>query len=232
MVLSIEYRIPMPLCKEEYEIGQLYGVARLSAKEGEELAKKKGKDGESGGGVEFLDNEAYTDDEHGSGWYTYKIIHLANKLPGWIKTMLPVSSLQLREQCWIPDPEYKQQGFHQTTSYRCPMFDQLTMSVRTTLSDGDIDFEDSNSNVFGLTEEELKGRKVEMIRVEEVWDCLGPEQPDEENPAKVGCPKAERPPLGPDWIASYRAAGRPVMCVHKLVTCSLSIGGCRTVWRP
>jgi len=50
MVLSVEYRIPMPLNKSEYEVGQLYGVARLSAKEGEEMAKK-GASGEAGGGV-------------------------------------------------------------------------------------------------------------------------------------------------------------------------------------
>jgi len=51
MVLIHEYRIPMPLSKQEYEIGQLYGVARLSAKEGEEMAKKGTSDGESAGGV-------------------------------------------------------------------------------------------------------------------------------------------------------------------------------------
>ena len=50
MVLTVEYRIPMPLDKSEYEIGQLYGVARLSAKEGEQMAKK-GASGEAGGGV-------------------------------------------------------------------------------------------------------------------------------------------------------------------------------------
>ena len=50
MVLTVEYRIPMPLNKAEYEIGQLYGVARRSAKEGEAMAKK-GESGESGGGV-------------------------------------------------------------------------------------------------------------------------------------------------------------------------------------
>ena len=76
--------------------------------------------------------------------------------------------MQFREQCWIPDPEFREQGFHQMTSYRCPMFDQLEMSVTTTLVDDDSNFKDTSSNVFGLSEKQLKNRQVKVIRVEEV----------------------------------------------------------------
>ena len=100
--------------------------------------------------------------------------------------MLPSSALQVREQCWIPDSESQDAGFYQMTSYKCPMFDQLTMSVRTRIIDGlDNEFQDSDSNPLGLAEEALKRRKLKIINVNEVWDCIPSDQGEEEDPAKV-----------------------------------------------
>jgi len=103
--------------------------------------------------------------------------------------MLPTSAMQVREQCWIPDPESQAKGFYQMTSYKCPMFDQLTMSVKTRIIDGlGAEFQEKESNPLGLNEEELRTRRVKLINVNEVWDCLPQDQGDEEDPSKVSCP--------------------------------------------
>lgn len=176
--------------------------------------------------MEFLENEAYADDaEHGSGWYTYKIIHLAGKLPGFIRALLPASSLQFREQCWIPDPEWNEKGFFQTTSYICPLFDQLSMTVQTHRVDDDEQYDSTTANVFDLPEDALKKRKIKIINIEEEWDCLPKECNEAEDPTKVGCSKAGRPPLSKGWQQEYRAQGKPLVCVYKLVTVSFKYWG-------
>jgi len=61
MVNIKEFRIPLPMTPEEYQVGQLYMVAKLSASE------TKG-----GEGVEVLVNEPFENAELGKGQYTEK----------------------------------------------------------------------------------------------------------------------------------------------------------------
>lgn len=42
-----------------------------------------------GGGVEILENKPYTDRPGGSGQYTKKAYHIADKLPGWLRSIIP-----------------------------------------------------------------------------------------------------------------------------------------------
>jgi len=105
------------------------------------------------------------------------------------------------------------------------MFDQLDMSVQTALVDDTDAIDDVKDNVFKLSPEALKKRKVAVIRIEEVQDCLPSEQGPEEDPTKTGCPKADRTPLGERWYDTYKKEGRPRMCVYKLVTTSFKYWG-------
>ncbi|PSN47702.1 Cytoplasmic phosphatidylinositol transfer protein 1 [Blattella germanica] len=68
MVLTKEYRICMPLTVEEYQIGQLYMIARHSHEQSE-----------GGEGVEVVENTTCEDPVHGKGQYTEKRIHLSRK---------------------------------------------------------------------------------------------------------------------------------------------------------
>jgi hypothetical protein len=42
-----------------------------------------------GGGVEILENRPYVDGPGGAGQYTKKAYHIAEKLPGWLRSIIP-----------------------------------------------------------------------------------------------------------------------------------------------
>lgn len=66
------------MSKFQYQIGQLYMIARHSLEQSEH-----------GDGVEVVENVECEDPEHGKGRYTEKRIHLSNKLPYWIQAICP-----------------------------------------------------------------------------------------------------------------------------------------------
>lgn len=85
----------------QYQVGQLFSVAEAS------------KNNTGGGeGIEVLKNEPFTDHpllggKYSSGQYTYKIYHLASKVPGFIRMMLPKNSLEVHEEAWNAYPYCK-----------------------------------------------------------------------------------------------------------------------------
>ena len=96
-----EYRITLPMTVEEYQVAQLYAVAEAS----------KNETG-GGEGVEVVKNEPYDNvpllnGKFCSGQYTYKIYHLASKVPTWIKMIAPAGSLELHEEAWNAYPYCK-----------------------------------------------------------------------------------------------------------------------------
>lgn len=91
----------MPLTVEEYQIGQLFSVAEAS----------KNETG-GGEGVEILKNEPFTDGnllngQYTSGQYTYKIYHLASKIPRLLRVLLPSGSYEIHEEAWNAYPYCK-----------------------------------------------------------------------------------------------------------------------------
>lgn len=101
MVLIREYRIPMPMTREEYRIAQLYMINKKSNDESE---------GE-GSGLEIVKNEPYTNGPNGTnGQYTEKIYHIAKHVPSWISRFLPqkiLDSLTISEKAWNAYPYAK-----------------------------------------------------------------------------------------------------------------------------
>jgi len=85
----------MPLTTEEYQVGQLYSVA-----------KKSEQETTNGEGVEVIKNEPY-DDGKSKGQYTEKIYHLGSRLPGWVKAFIPGNALKLEEKAWNAYPYCK-----------------------------------------------------------------------------------------------------------------------------
>ncbi|KAJ1971394.1 hypothetical protein H4R35_005286, partial [Dimargaris xerosporica] len=95
MVYIKEYRITNNCTVEEYQVAQLYAVAQAS----------KNETG-GGEGVEVRKNEPY-DDDKGKGQYTYKVYHLASRLPSYISKIAPASALELHEEAWNGYPYCK-----------------------------------------------------------------------------------------------------------------------------
>jgi len=86
---------------EEYQVAQLYSVAEAS----------KNETG-GGEGVEVLRNEPYENvpllgGKFTKGQYTYKIYHLASKVPGFVKAIAPKNSLEIHEEAWNAYPYCK-----------------------------------------------------------------------------------------------------------------------------
>ena len=83
---------------------------------------------ETGGGegVEVIKNEPYDNvpllnGKFTSGQYTYKIYHLASKVPGWVRAIAPKGSLEIHEEAWnaypycktvLSNPGYMKDGFY------------------------------------------------------------------------------------------------------------------------
>ena len=96
-----EYRVTLPMTVEEYQVAHLYAVAEAS----------KNETG-GGEGVEVLKNEPFNNfpllnGKFCKGQYTYKIYHLANKVPGWIKMIAPTGLLEIHEEAWNAYPYCK-----------------------------------------------------------------------------------------------------------------------------
>jgi hypothetical protein len=82
----------------QYKIAQLYGVAEMS----------KSETG-GGEGIEILKNEPFENfpllgDKYSSGQYTYKIYHLASKVPAMIRLLAPKGALEVHEEAWNAYP--------------------------------------------------------------------------------------------------------------------------------
>ncbi|XKL65129.1 hypothetical protein PGB90_005215 [Kerria lacca] len=97
-MLIKEYRVTLPLTVEEYQVGQLFSVAEAS----------KNETG-GGEGIEVLKNESFSNypllgGKFSSGQYTYKIYHLASKVPGFIKMLAPKNCLEIHEEAWNAYP--------------------------------------------------------------------------------------------------------------------------------
>jgi len=201
-MLTKEYRIPLPLTVEEYQVAQLYMVSRIS--------KQHTGNGE---GIEILENKPFND-ENGQGQYTHKIIHLASKLPGWVKPFLPSTALQVDEKAWNAYPYCK-------TIYSCPFLGErfsITVTTRYLPDGGD------SANPHNRTEAELKDRTIEIIDIAN--DPIDPAKyKEEEDPALFESKKTGRGKLGKDWIQT----ATPIMCSYKECSVHLKVWGIQTM---
>ena len=92
-----EFRVTLPMTVEEYQVAQLYSVAEAS----------KNETG-GGEGVEVRKNEPYgpahgtphalLGDQFNEGQYTYKVYHLASKVPQFVRMIAPKGSLEVHEE--------------------------------------------------------------------------------------------------------------------------------------
>eukprot|EP00033_Pygsuia_biforma_P001877 GCRY01002098.1.p1 GENE.GCRY01002098.1~~GCRY01002098.1.p1 ORF type:complete len:274 (-),score=68.27 GCRY01002098.1:149-970(-) len=193
-MLLYEFRIILPVTVQEYQVGQLYCVAKSSKEE-------TGKDGD---GVEVLKNEPYEKEDGEKGQFTDKKYYLKNKVPGWVAAIAPKSALILGESAWNAYPKCK-------TELSSPyMGKSFTLRVETIHK---ADRGDSE-NVHNLSEEQLKKRKIVYINISD--DVEKKDYKEEEDPTKFKSTKTERGPFEKD--SDWQKTCEPVMCCYKLVT--------------
>jgi len=200
-MLTKEYRIPLPLTLEEYQIAQRYMVSKIS--------KQQTGNGE---GIEIVESKPF-DDENGKGQFTHKILHIGSKIPGWMKSFIPTSALQVDEKAWNAYPYCK-------TMYSVPFLgDRFSITITTKyVSDAG-----TSENVFNHTDSELKERTVDIIDVAN--DPIDPTKyKPEEDLTLWESEKTGRGKLGKDWIKNTT----PVMCSYKECAVQLRIWGVQT----
>ncbi|CAO1406850.1 unnamed protein product [Diamesa serratosioi] len=199
-MLIKEFRVTLPLTVEEYQVAQLYSVAEVS----------KNETG-GGEGIEVLKNEPFENfpmlgGKYCSGQYTYKIYHLASKVPTFIRLLAPKGALEIHEEAWnaypycrtvITNPGYMKENF---------------MICIESFHIGDVG---DQANVHELTPEKLKTR--EIVHIDIANDPIASsDYKESEDPIKFKSEKTGRGPLiGTDWKTKVK----PVMTCYKLVTC-------------
>ncbi|XP_070579315.1 cytoplasmic phosphatidylinositol transfer protein 1-like [Ptychodera flava] len=199
-MLMKEYRVCMPLSVEEYNIGQLYMIAKHSNEQSEK-----------GEGVEVVRNEPHEDPVHGKGQYTEKRIHLSNRLPSWVRAVIP-NIFYITEKAWNYYPFTK-------TEYTCSFLPRFTIEIETKYENNS----GTTVNVHNLTQEELINREV--IDIDIAYDEL-PEKyfKEKEDLKKFKSVKTGRGPLEKGW----RETSDPIMCSYKLVKVKFEVWGFQT----
>lgn len=198
MVQIKEYRVTLPLTVEEYQVAQLFSVAEAS----------KNETG-GGEGIEVLKNEPFNNHpllggRYSSGQYTYKVYHLASKVPSIIKLIAPRGSLEIHEEAWNAYPYCR-------TVITNPNFmgEKFTITIETL----HVPDRGNQENVHELPPEKLKQREV--VRIDISNDPVAPnDYKVDEDPSKFRSKKTNRGPLTGNWIER----ADPVMTCYKLVT--------------
>jgi hypothetical protein len=217
-MVVLEFRIPVPISVEEYEIAQLY----MTMKAQEEATK-------GGEGVVVLKNEPYdnTDGHMGvseitktkvprnKGQYTLKHYHLASKVPGVARAFLPAKSMVLVEEAWNAFPHCKTVLVNGYLS-----LDKFKIDVETMhLPDAG-----ETENAVGLSEAELKERTVERLNIADV------DKDDKDYNPKYDCTlfKSEKTGRGPLSGDAWAAASKPIMTCYKVVRAYFKYWGAQT----
>lgn len=197
-MLVKEFRIILPMTVEEYQVAQLWSVAKAS------------KENTGGGeGILVLKNEPFsgkTDlfQNYTSGQFTHKIYKLYSKVPWWIRKLAPKGTLEMHETAWnafpycrtiVNNPDYMKENFF------------IKIESLHVQDNGNLD------NAFNLSKDELKKRDVVYIDIAN--DQIPPaDYKEDEDPTKFFSTKTGRGQLKPDW----RDTTKPIMCAYKLCT--------------
>ncbi|GAB0086503.1 Cytoplasmic phosphatidylinositol transfer protein 1 [Sergentomyia squamirostris] len=200
MVLTKEYRICMPLTVEEYQIGQLYMIARHSLEKSE-----------SGQGIEVVENSECEDEEHGKGQFTEKRVHLSNRLPYWIQAVCP-RVFYITEKAWNYYP-------FTITEYTCSFIPKFSISIQTRYENNS----GTTENCLKLPEDKLASRTVDHVDI--AFEEVDPKHYKQEEDPK--CFKSKITGRGP-LIEGWREHEKPIMCSYKLVSASFEVWGFQT----
>nr|CAD7425698.1 unnamed protein product [Timema monikensis] len=187
----------MPLSVEEYQIGQLYMIARHSHEQTD-----------SGEGVEVVANETCEDPEYGTGQFTEKRIHLSrrvqsflnilniyfltnfSRLPYWVQALIP-KVFYVTEKAW---------NYYPFT---------ITVLISTKVQ------HIHQNKCLNLPADLLKDRIVEHVDI--AYDEVNPKHYKEDEDLRFfQSAQTGRGPL----IEGWRDIITPIMCSYKVVSVS------------
>uniref|UniRef100_K3W5H1 Phosphatidylinositol transfer protein N-terminal domain-containing protein n=1 Tax=Globisporangium ultimum (strain ATCC 200006 / CBS 805.95 / DAOM BR144) TaxID=431595 RepID=K3W5H1_GLOUD len=213
MVMIHEFRVPLHMTVDEFQVAQLYMVVDAS--------EKMTGDGE---GVEILKNEPYdnTDGKMGvseiSGWtiprtkgqYTRKHYYVKSKIPGFVSAFCPEDSMVLIEEAWNAYPHCVTvivNGYlAKNKFYICIESNHLPDSGDT-------------ENAVNMSNNELSNRTVEYLDIAQKL----PKQTlkDDCDPSTYKSVKTSRGPLQKGWQKKVS----PVMTCYKAVRVNFEYWG-------
>lgn len=87
------------------------------------IAKHSAEESKHGEGVEVVENCPIDDPDHGVGQYTEKRIHLSNRLPSWIRALVP-KIFYITEKAWNYYP-------YTITEYTCSFVPKFSIHIET-----------------------------------------------------------------------------------------------------
>lgn len=225
MTVIKEYRIPLPISVQEYEVGMLWSV----------IEESKAQTG-GGEGVEILKNEPYEKDGQ-KGQYTEKIYRMDSKFPKWVKMLFGEKNIKnmayFEEVAWNAYPYCK-------TIVRNPKFmkDAFELKVETWHLDA---FD--QENVHKVPEDVWK--TVTVVNIDVTDSIAASDYNKEKDPCcmkSTKCP--DRSPLDKNWMTKAKQEMKiynelvkqgtleselppkpKYMCVYKMITL-------KSRWRP
>ena len=115
------------------------------------IAKHSAEESKKGEGVEVIENCPIDDPEHGKGQYTEKRIHLSNRLPSWIRSLVP-KIFYITEQAWNYYP-------YTITDYTCSFVPRFAIHIKTKY----LNDRGTTDNCLEVDEELIEGRVVEFV---------------------------------------------------------------------
>ncbi|KAH7822023.1 putative phosphatidylinositol transfer protein 1 [Monocercomonoides exilis] len=203
----VEYRITVPLNIKEYPLGATYIIAKASL-----------QNSGSGDGIDLITDEPFIKDGvHGR--HTFKRMHVGSKVPGFVRAVVPKTSLILEEESWNAFPYTK------TTYSNVWLKDRFKMVVETRHLPGP----PVEENIHNLSESELKMRKIELIDLGVKAKSNTREYKCKEDPTTFKSEKTGRGPLVPKWWESPEAKEWPVVTCYKLLRVELKWFGLQTL---
>ncbi|KAH7816210.1 putative Phosphatidylinositol transfer protein beta [Monocercomonoides exilis] len=203
----VEYRTQLPIGMDEFLIGQLYMVAKASA-----------QNSGGGDGIEVLKNEPFVKDGV-NGIYTFKRMHIASRVPKFLRVILPKNALILEEESWNAFPYTK-------TMYTNPW---LKKDFSLTIESMHIEGAGPVDNALKLTDKELKMRKIEVIDLGDKVKTKSKEYKCSEDCTVFKSAKTGRGPLAPKWWEKAEEKGWPVMTAYKVMKLHFKWFGLQTI---
>lgn len=205
-----EFRIPLHMSVDEYQIAQNWSVNEQSRRE-------------TGGGegVEIRENKPFTgmsflDGKYTSGQYTYKIYKVETKLPKFLRTIFRTvmgkGGLDLHEEAWNAYPYCK-------TVITNPNY--MKDSFKVVIESLHLPDNGKSQNVLGKDKKELDITVIDLLDViKEKSNMTGAV---DGNPVDYVSKSAKRGPLDPNtWLET----ADPIMTCYKTVSihCKWGIG--------
>lgn len=195
----VEYRIPLPMSVEEYQICQRFNVAQSSLEQ-----TVKGPDG-----VRCLILEPFHDPNGcPTSFFTHKKISIANKVPAWIQSLVKKEWLTADEKSWNSYPKLK-------TTYISSFIPNLQFTIVSMHYPG----VSTKENALNLSPEELNNRSI--VNIDIINDPISSKDYNEEDDPLLSTAVKERyQGLGVNWMTTCPAK----MTCYKVLILNVPIG--------